>query len=312
MRGSSAPPAVVVTFDFPQGGMEMQGFADSPAGTTQNRDNLLKQLLDTYSIAHYQGQDLSVVNMGNLPALTPATGGAVHILMGPPESGKTTVAIHFSLSEACRGRYVWYAGFDWDQKYFIKLARQYYPEPQVFPEKLMFDSKPDLQRMREVAAILPEGSIMVIDYLQTYPMEDSALPKTYNPGIEGRVSFLADVIQNLARQYKKRFLVISSQNRASLRAKLDGKNNGTDITGGLGSGRIEYSADSLMVLQQGIESVSFAEWRKRFPLEPAEQFHDLSLSGVTIATAKNRWSGGTTPEYKYLLTKITPPCQPEP
>ena len=209
---------------------------------------LLKELVAKYS---YRPTALpQLASFPQYPARFPVDGGSVHVLLGPPSSGKTSLALHLGMSAAAAGRYVFYAAWDWAAGY-ISLRTHGWDLPNT--GRFLFSDAAALDDIVSAAATLPAQSLFVFDYLQVCPC-GAAIPAGYSAGVEGRVSYVCDRIQAAARKEKQIFLLLCAENRMSLVPAV-GTAAGTTLHSGYGSSRVEYAADSVTAVRWESDNV---------------------------------------------------------
>ena len=220
------------------------------------------------------------------PAQFPAAGGSVHVVLGPPSSGKTSLALHLGMSAAAAGRYVFYAAWDWAAGY-ISLRAQGWGDMSNTGGRFLFSDVATLDDIVAAAAILPAQSFFILDYVQICPC--GTIPAGYSAGVEGRVSYTCDQIQAAARTSKQIFLLLSAENRASLAPAAGTAAGTTTLHSGYGSSRLEYAPDSVISVRWGGENM------------------------LRLTALKNRWGSTAVPaqEVQYQLMPLTPICPSE-
>jgi len=220
----------------------------------------ITELQKKYSISHMDLTPVETHRMEGYPVDIPDDGGTVHVLLGGPAVGKTSLALYLSLREAMAGRYVFYMTWDWASQFLGKRASEWISRDTLQKqETFLFDDRGTVESLCAVASILPKGSFIVIDYLQVFPI--LSLPAGYSGGVEGRCSYISELVQGLARKYGHTFFCLGSMNRESMKGD-------PGISSGYGTSRIEYSADSVVV---------------------ASRIENMNQHVLELAVKKNRW-----------------------
>lgn len=240
----------------------------------------LEELVQKYSISNLDLEPVKTYRMQDYPVDIPAEGGSVHVLLGAPSVGKTSLALYMGIREAMSGRHVLLLTWDWASQFLAKRSSQWISKETLCQQKtFLFDSQGSVGSLSSMSRALPSGSLIVIDYLQVFPID--RLPEGFSHGVEGRCSYLSELIQRLARRDGHTFLCLGSMNRESLKVK--GEDQG--LSSGYGTSRIEYSADSVVIAS-------------RADVDPYRGRHTLILRVV-----KNRW-GLTEDTTRFVLVPI--------
>jgi predicted ATP-dependent serine protease len=224
----------------------------------------LNELQQKYSISNIDVEPVETYRLQGYPVDFPVSGGTVNVLLGPPSVGKTSLALYLGIREAMqKQRYVLYYTWDWASQFLGTRASAWISTENLKKQDtFLFDDKGSVESLCSASKILPRGSMIIIDYLQVFPI--SQLPAGFSNGVEGRCSFLSELIQRLARRDGHMFFVLGAMNRESLKMKEEDQT----LSSGYGTSKIEYSADSVVI---------------------ASRTGSMDTHTLELRTKKNRW-----------------------
>ena len=209
----------------------------------------MKELdLERFSLRNISLAPPSVFSFPQYPVDIPTGGGSMHVLLGPPSAGKTSLALHLGMSAAAAGRHVFYASWDWNSSFIAARSAAWLTSMELSQlDTFYFSDAVGIGDLGAICEQLPRQSLVVLDYVQVCPVR--CVPTQYSVGVEGRVSYVCDRIQEMARRRGQIFFLIAAENRVSLTV------GGHELHSGYGTSRLEYSADSVIAVRWDAENM---------------------------------------------------------